>query len=760
MSDIDSDALDYHEFPKPGKLEISPTKPLANQNDLAMAYSPGVAAACTAIAEDKTDAARYTSRSNLVGVVTNGTAVLGLGNIGPLASKPVMEGKAVLFKKFSGIDVFDIEIDQPDVDRFIDTVAALEPTFGGINLEDIKAPECFIVERKLRERMNIPVFHDDQHGTAIIVAAAAISALKVVEKDISQVRLVASGAGAAALACLNQLVSAGLNPQHVIVTDRAGVIYQGRTEQMDEWKSEWASDTDLRTLDEAIDGADIFLGLSGPGVLTGEMVGKMADRPLIMALANPTPEIMPEEIKAVRDDALICTGRSDYPNQVNNVLCFPYIFRGALDVGATTITEEMKLACVRALSDIVQQEVHSDVLAAYGGKPDKFGPDYLIPKPFDPRLIVELSCAVARAAIESGVATRPIEDMAAYRQKLTDYISRTGMFMRPVFEHARSSRKRLVYAEGEEYRVLQTAQQVVDNELATPVLIGNHELIEHRIDELGLRLEQGRDYEIVDPQNNDHYDEHWSLYHEIMGRKGVTPGAAQYRVRNEPTVVAALMVRSGAADAMICGVAGGFRRNLQVLMDIIGRAEGIRSASTIVAHILSSQTLFISDAHVTPVPSEHELVETTRLAVEEVQSFGIEPKAAILSQSNFGGSEHETAEVTRKAIKILHEEHPEIEVDGEMHADAALVENIRARLLPESRLKGSANLLVMPNGDAANISVNLLKILGKGVTVGPILMGMDRSAHVVAQSCTVRNLVNMSAVAIEHSLRRSESDQP
>ncbi len=753
MSDYDEDALKYHEFPKPGKLEVCAIKPLETQHDLSLAYSPGVAAACNAIVDDADNAARFTARSNLVGVVTNGSAVLGLGNIGPLASKPVMEGKAVLFKKFSDIDVFDIEVDQPDIDKFVDTVAALEPTFGGINLEDIKAPECFEIEQRLRERMRIPVFHDDQHGTAIIVAAAVISGLKVTGKDIADVRLVASGAGAAALACLNQLVSAGVRKENIVVTDREGVVYIGREAHMDKWKQVYAIDTDARTLDDVIAGADIFLGLSAPRVLKPEMVAKMAEQPVIMALANPTPEILPEEIKAVRDDALICTGRSDYPNQVNNVLCFPYIFRGALDVGACCINDEMKLACVNALSELVQQEVSDRVLRAYGGKPDKFGPDYLIPKPFDPRLIIELSVAVAKAAMDSGVATRPIDDLYEYRSRLQDFVYRTGLFMRPVFERARGSNKRLVFAEGEEIRVLQAAQQVVDNEIAVPILVGNRCNIEDNINQLGLRIRDGQDVTIVDPQDNPDYEKYWQMYHQIMGRKGVTPGGAQYLLRTQRTILASLMVRAGAADAMICGVIGGFRRNLATLMNVVGRAEGIHDASTLVAHLMPSQTLFICDAHVTAEPTTSELVETTLLAAEEIRGFGITPKAALVSQSNYGAFDHPTTVKVKNAVEILQEIAPDLEVDGEMHADAALDEAIRKRLFPNSKLSGSANLLVMPNADAANISVNLLKVIGNGITVGPILMGMSKSVHVVAQSISVRSLVNMSAVAIEHTLR-------
>ena len=753
MGNKDQEALNYHQFPTPGKLQITATKPLATQHDLSLAYSPGVASACTAIHADPDKAADYTIRSNLVGVITNGSAVLGLGNIGPLASKPVMEGKAVLFKRFSGIDVFDIEIDQPDIDKFVDTVAALEPTFGGINLEDIKAPECFEIERRLRERMNIPVFHDDQHGTAIIVTAAILSGLKVVGKKLKNVRLVTSGAGAAALACLNQLVSAGLPLKNIIVTDIEGVVYKGREKQMDQWKDVYASNTKARTLKEALVKADIFLGLSAPNVLKPEMLDKMAKKPLILALANPTPEILPELAREARPDAIICTGRSDYPNQVNNVLCFPFIFRGALDVGATTINEEMKLACVNALSNLVQKEVSDTVMQAYGGTPDKFGAEYLIPKPFDPRLVVELSMAVAKAAIDSGVATRPIKDFYAYRDKLQNFVYRSGFFMRPIMERAIGSNKKLVYAEGEELRVLQAAQQVVDDEIARPVLIGNHDVIAENINKLGLRIKEGFDVDIVDPQHNPAFTVYAGYYHELMGRKGVTPAGAQHIVRNRHTILAALMVKQGDADAMIAGVVGGFTRSLDNIIDVVGKAEGINQASTIVAHLLPTQTVFICDAHVTKNPTTEELVETTLLAAAEIRSFGIEPKIAFVSHSNFGASEDESAEKMRKAINILHESYPDLEVDGEMHADAALSVKIRNRLFPNSKLDGVANLLVMPNADAANISVSLLKMLGGGVTIGPILMGMSKSAHVVAQAITVRNLVNMSAVAIEHAIR-------
>jgi malate dehydrogenase (oxaloacetate-decarboxylating)(NADP+) len=703
-------------------------------------------------------AAAYTIRSNLVGVITNGSAVLGLGNIGPLASKPVMEGKAVLFKRFSNIDVFDIEIDQPDIDKFVDTVAALEPTFGGINLEDIKAPECFEIERRLRERMNIPVFHDDQHGTAIIVTAAILSGLKVVNKKLSEIKVVASGAGAAALACLNQLVSAGLPLNNIIVTDRVGVIYQGRKEGMNQWKEVFASETEVRTLSESLVDADVFLGLSAPDLLKPEMLMAMAKQPIILALANPTPEILPEIAKQARPDALICTGRSDYPNQVNNVLCFPFIFRGALDVGATTINEEMKLACVNALSDLVQREVSDAVLQAYGGVPDKFGAEYLIPKPFDPRLVEELSLAVAKAAMDSGVATRPINNFSDYRDKLQNFVYHSGFFMRPIMEKARGSNKKLVYAEGEDLRVLQAAQQVVDNEIARPVLIGNQDIILENMNKLGLRIKADTDIDIIDPQHNPSCSEYADFYHLLMGRKGVTPGAANYIVRNRNSVLAALMVKRGDADAMIAGVIGGFTRSLNNILDIVGKADGIRQASTIVAHLLPTQTIFICDAHVTKNPSADEIVEMTLLAAAEIRSFGIEPRVALVSHSNFGASEDESAIKLRKALGILHKIEPDLEVEGEMHADAALSVEIRDRLYPNSKLKGVANLLIMPNADAANISVSLLKMLGGGVTVGPVLMGMSKSAHVVAQATTVRNLVNMSAVAVEYAMRCDDND--
>lgn len=754
----DNKALEYHRLPVAGKLEIVATKPLATQNDLSLAYSPGVAAASNAIVKDPSSVSDYTIRSNLVGVVTNGTAVLGLGNIGPLASKPVMEGKAVLFKNFSGINVFDIEIDQPDVDKFVEIVASLEPTFGGINLEDIKAPECFEIEQKLRERMSIPVMHDDQHGTAIIVAAAILNGLKVVGKNIGDVKLVASGAGAAALACLNELVVTGLCKDNIIVCDSKGVVHSGRLNGLDKWKAAYAVDTSLRTLGEAIKGADIFLGLSGPGVLKPEMVKDMAERPIIMALANPVPEILPEVAREVKPDAIICTGRSDYPNQVNNVLCFPFIFRGALDVGATTINEEMKLACVNALANLAQQGNSDVVMQAYGGEPVSFGPDYLIPKPFDHRLIVELASAVAQAAMDSGVATRPISDMSAYRQKLQGFVFRSGLFMRPIFERAKNSGKKMVYAEGEDYRVLQAAQQVVDDNLARPVLVGNGKVIEANIKKLGLRLRPGDNIDLIDLETNPHYEAQWQSYHAVMGRKGVTPGGARYLVRNQNALVASLLVANGDADAMISGVIGGFERCLDYVMNVIDKAEGVNTAATMMVHLLPSQTLFICDANVTDDPTAEELAEMTLLCAEEIRGFGMEPKVALLSHSSFGASNSLSAVKVRRALKILHTRAPELEVDGEMHADAALSEKIRNRIYPNSKLKGCANLLVMPNADAANITVNLLKVLGSGVTVGPILVGMSKSAHVITQSATVRSIVNMTAVAIQHITSNSSSE--
>ena len=746
--DLRDAALTYHREPKPGKLEITATKPLANQRDLALAYSPGVAVACEAIVEDPGEAAGLTARANLVGVVTNGTAVLGLGPIGPLASKPVMEGKAVLFKKFAGIDVFDIEVDERDPDKLIDMVAALEPTFGGINLEDIKAPECFEVEARLRERMNIPVFHDDQHGTAIIVGAAIYNGMRLLGKDLGRVKLVASGAGAAALACLNLLVALGVGRENIWVTDIAGVVYRGREELMDRWKEPYAQETEARSLDEVIDGADIFLGLSAPGVLAPEMVARMADAPLIMALANPTPEIMPDEARKARPDAIICTGRSDYPNQVNNVLCFPYIFRGALDVGATTINEEMKLACLKALADLAKAEPSEVVAKALGGEAPVFGADYLIPSPFDPRLILEIAPAVARAAMDSGVATRPLEDVQAYRDGLVRFVFRSGMVMKPMFQRAQQAAKRLIYADGEDERVLRAVQVVVDEGLARPILVGRPKVVETRLKRLGLRVEAGEHFELINPESDPRYEAYWTSYHRIMERKGVTQDTARTVVRTDTTVIAALTVHRGDADAMLCGLEGSYQDHLRHARDIFGLAEGVRDCSALSMLILASGTYFLADTYVTADPTAEEIAEMALLAADHVQRFGFEPKVALLSHANFGSADTPSACKMRAALEILHRRNPELAVEGEMQADAALNEEVRRRVFPNSRLEGPANLLILPNLDAANISYSLVKALSNGLSVGPILIGMARPVHILAPSVTARGIVNMSAVAV------------
>ena len=745
---LSDDALAYHRTPVPGKLAICATKPLASQHDLSLAYTPGVAAACDAIAADAGEASRLTARSNLVAVVTNGTAVLGLGPIGPLAAKPVMEGKAVLFKKFSGIDVFDIEVDETDPDRFCDIVASLEPTFGGINLEDIKAPECFEIESRLRDRMNIPVLHDDQHGTAIIVGAAVRNALELVGKSIEDARLVTSGAGAAALACLELLLAMGLKRENVVVTDIAGVVHAGREEQMDPWKERYAVDSDARTLADVIGGADIFLGLSAPGVLKPEHVKRMAENPLILALANPVPEILPEVARKARRDAIIATGRSDYPNQVNNVLCFPFIFRGALDAGATDINQPMKLACVDALAGLARREPSDLVTAAYGGEQFRFGPRMLIPRPFDPRLLTELAPAVARAAMSSGVATRPIDDFDAYRERLIGFVFRSGFVMKPLFDRARRAPRRVIYGEGEERRVLQAVQQVVMQGLARPILVGRPKVILSRIASLGLDLQPERDFELVNILQDERFRTYWTEYHRVMGRRGVSPDEAKHVVRSRGTAVAALAMRLGDADAMLCGTVGTFHDHLRHVRGLIGTREGVRDLSTISAHILPSGTVFICDTHITPEPSAEEIVEMTLLACDEIRGFGMTPKVALLSRSNFGTHDSPTAERMRRATKMLHEAAPELEVDGEMHADAALSESVRARLLFDSRLEGQANLLVMPNVEAANIAHNLLRALGGGVSIGPIVVGAARSAHIVTQTITVRGILNMTALAV------------
>ena len=745
--DLKEVALAYHKFPTPGKISVTPTKDLANQRDLALAYSPGVAAASELIAENPEEVVNMTARGNLVAVISNGTAVLGLGAIGPLASKPVMEGKGVLFKKFAGIDVFDIEIDETDPDKMIDIIAALEPTFGGINLEDIKAPECFIVEQKLRERMNIPVFHDDQHGTAICVGAAVFNGVRVVGKNIEDVRLVCSGAGAAALACLGLLADLGVKRENITVCDREGVVYKGRDADMDPYKSAWAVDTSARTLDDAIEGADIFLGVSAGGVLKPEMVKKMAPDPLILALANPTPEISPEEAKAVRPDAIMATGRSDYPNQVNNVLCFPFLFRGALDVGATTINEEMKLACVRAIADIAKAESSDVVARAYEGESLQFGFDYLIPKPFDPRLISTIAPAVAKAAMESGVATRPIEDWQEYQNRLERYVYRTGMIMRPVFERAKGDPRRVIFAEGEDERVLRAVQIVLDEGLAEPQIIGRREVVESRIDRLGLRVHPGMDFAITDPEDDPRYRDYWTHYHEIMERRGVSPDAARTVIRTRTSVIGALAVIRGDADALICGTVGRFDRHLRDVMNVIGLRDGVRDGTALQLLVTQKNSVFMTDTNVTYAPNAAQIAEHAILSAEMVSLFGIDPKVALVSHSSFGSSDHETARLMRRALDLVSEYAPELEVEGEMTADAALDPGVRERLFPHSRLSGGANLLVMPTLDAANIAFGLARVLTEGLSVGPILVGMAHAAHVVTPSITVRGLVNMAALA-------------
>ncbi|GIX32684.1 MAG: malic enzyme [Lysobacterales bacterium] len=747
-------ALDYHRYPPAGKIKVVPTKPLVTQRDLSLAYSPGVAAACEAIVADPQEAARVTARGNLVAVISNGTAVLGLGDIGPLAAKPVMEGKGVLFKKFAGIDVFDIEIAEKDPDRLVEIIAALEPTFGGINLEDIKAPECFYIERKLRERLKIPVFHDDQHGTAIIVGAAVLNALLLVGKKIGEVKLVTTGAGAAGIACLDMLVALGLNPANVIALDRKGVIHADR-DDLDSEKRRYARALRERTLAEAIEGADIFLGLSAAGVLKPEMVARMAEKPIILALANPVPEIMPEEAKAVRPDAIIATGRSDYPNQVNNALCFPYIFRGALDVGATTINEPMKLACVRAIAELARIEA-SDLGPAYAGETPTFGPDYIIPRPFDPRLFTHLPAAVAEAAMESGVATRPIADMAAYRERLQQFVFRTGLLMKPVFERARAEPRRVAFAEGEEEIVLRAVQTIVDEGLAWPILIGRPAVIEARIKRCGLRLKPGENVELVNQDDDPRFNEYWQLYHSIMQRRGITPPAAKAIVRTRTTVIAALMVKRGEADAMICGLIGRYHNKLKYVLDVLGLDQGAHLAAAMSAVIAERGTFFFCDTHVNPDPTAEQIAEITLAATWRLKLFGIEPKVALLSHSNFGSHDTPSSLKMRRARELILERVPSLEVEGEMQADSALDEQVRQRLFPNSRLSGTANLLVMPNLDAANIALNLARQLTGGVVLGPILMGVAKPAHVLTQAATARRVVNMTALAVVEAQIRDQ----
>ncbi len=751
-------ALEYHEFPVPGKLQVTATKQLINQRDLALAYSPGVAYACEAIVEDPANAFRYTARGNLVGVITNGTAVLGLGNIGPLAAKPVMEGKAVLFKKFAGIDVFDIEINETDLDKLVDVIAALEPTFGGINLEDIKAPDCFYVERKLRERMKIPVFHDDQHGTAIVVGAALLNGLKVTGKPIAEVKLVTSGAGAAALACLGLLMKLGLRRENIWVTDLAGVVYEGRTELMDADKIGFSQRTDKRKLAEVIVGADVFLGLSAGGVLKPEMVAHMAAHPLIFALANPTPEIAPEAALAVRPDAIIATGRTDYPNQVNNVLCFPYIFRGALDCGATTVTDAMEIAAVHAIAELAQAEQSEVVAAAYVGANLSFGPAYLIPKPFDPRLMMMIAPAVAQAALESGVALRPIKDLDAYREKLKSFVYASGTTMKPIFAQAKAAvNKRVAYAEGEEERVLRAVQVVVDEGLARPTLIGRPAVIAQRIEKFGLRLQEGLDYDVVNVENDHRYRDFWTTYHRMTERKGVTAQVAKIEMRRRLTLIGSMMLKKGEVDGMLCGTWGTTANHLHYIDQVIGKRQGgspstpqdVQVYACMNGLMLPGRQIFLVDTHVNDDPTAEELCEITVMAAEEMMRFGITPKAALLSHSNFGTSDHPSALKMRRTLALLREQAPWLEVDGEMHGDIALDAVARMRVMPDSTLHGEANLLVLPNIDAANIAYNLLKTAaGGGIAIGPVLLGAAKPVHILTPSATVRRIVNMTALCV------------
>jgi malate dehydrogenase (oxaloacetate-decarboxylating)(NADP+) len=745
-------ALEYHEFPTPGKISVTPTKQLTNQRDLALAYSPGVAAACEEIVADPTNAFRYTARGNLVAVITNGTAVLGLGNIGPLAAKPVMEGKGVLFKKFAGIDVFDIEINENDPDKLCDIIAALEPTFGGVNLEDIKAPECFYIERKLRDRMKIPVFHDDQHGTAIIVGAAILNGMKVVGKQMQDCKLVVSGAGAAALACLDLIVDLGFPIKNITVTDLAGVVYKGRTELMDPDKERFAQDTKARTLAEVIPGADIFLGLSAGGVLKPEMVKAMAPKPLVMALANPTPEILPEEVREVRDDAVIATGRSDYPNQVNNVLCFPYIFRGALDCGATTITREMEIAAVRAIAELAQAEQSDVVAATYGDANLSFGPDYLIPKPFDPRLMMKIAPAVAIAAAQSGVALRPIQDIAAYTDKLQQFVYHSGSFMKPVFAIAKktpAAKKRIVFAEGEEERVLRAVQVVLDEGLAKPILIGRPAVLEQRIQRYGLRLRSEVDFDVINPERDDRYRSYWEAYFAMTKRKGVTEQWAKLEMRRRHTLIGAMAIHKGDADGMICGTFGSPPLHLHYIDQVLGKRKGVNTYAAMNALVMENRQVVLVDTHINENPTAEQLAEITIMAADEMRRFGLHPRAALLSHSNFGSSDSESAQKMRAALALIRERAPNLEIDGEMHGDTALDSHLLKEQMPDTALKGDANLLVMPNIEAANISYNLLKVAaGNGVAIGPVLLGCSRAVHILTASATVRRIVNMTALAV------------
>ncbi|WP_117191249.1 NADP-dependent malic enzyme [Rhizobium terrae] len=759
--DLDEQALFFHRYPRPGKLEIQATKPLGNQRDLALAYSPGVAAPCLAIRDNPEMAADYTARANLVAVISNGTAVLGLGNIGPLASKPVMEGKAVLFKKFAGIDVFDIEIDAETIDSMVSTVSALEPTFGGINLEDIKAPECFEVERRLREKMNIPVFHDDQHGTAIIVAAAIMNGLELAGKNISDVKIVTSGAGAAALACLHLLVSLGARKENIWVHDIEGLVYDGRNTLMDEWKEIYAQKTDKRVLADSIDDADVFLGLSAAGVLKPELLARMAPKPLIMALANPTPEIMPELARAARPDAMICTGRSDFPNQVNNVLCFPYIFRGALDCGARTINEEMKMAAVKAIAALAREEVSDVAARAYSGETPTFGPDYLIPSPFDPRLILRIAPAVARAAAETGVAARPIHDFDAYLDQLNRFVWRSGFVMKPIFNAAKSSeKKRVIFAEGEDERVLRAAQVLLEEKTATPILIGRPSVIEARLKRFGIRIRPDVDFAVVNPEDDPRYRDYVDEYFALVGRRGINPETARTIVRTNNTVIGALSVKRGEADALICGVEGGYDRHLRDVDQIIGKRPDVCAFSGLSLLISQRGAIFFTDTFVNYNPSAQELAEITVLAAEEIHRFGIVPKAALICHSNFGSRDSESAQKMRTALKLVRERAPHLEVDGEMQGGSALSETLRKRAMPNSSLTGEANLLVFPNLDAANISLGIVRNMTDALHVGPILLGAAMPAHILSPSVTSRGVVNMAALAVVEAAQPNLGIQP
>jgi malate dehydrogenase (oxaloacetate-decarboxylating)(NADP+) len=749
LDDLRKAALEYHRVPTPGKVEVAATKSLITQRDLALAYTPGVAAACDAIVEDPRMARELTVRGNLVAVVTNGTAVLGLGNIGPLAGKPVMEGKGVLFKKFAGINVFDIELAETDPDKLVDIIAALEPTFGGINLEDIKAPECFYIEKKLRERMKIPVFHDDQHGTAIIVGAAVVNGLRVVGKDIGKVKLVVSGAGAAALACSDMLVALGVKMENIWVTDIRGVVYQGRKEEMDDNKARYARKTEARTLAEVIEGADVFLGLSAGGVLKQDMVKKMAAKPLILALANPEPEILPELIKEVRDDAVIATGRSDYPNQVNNVLCFPFIFRGALDVGATTINEAMKLAAVNAIADLAMAEQSDIVAQAYGSDQLSFGPDYLIPRPFDPRLIVKIAPAVAKAAMDSGVATDPIKDFPAYIQKLNEFVYASGLIMKPIFTAAKQSPRRVVFAEGEDERVLRAAQVVADEGLAKPILVGRPAVVERRIERFGLRMRPGTDFQLVNPESDQRFKEYWQGYHKLAERRGVSPELAQIAMRQSTTLIGAMMIHRGEAEGMICGMSGTHQLHLRYIDLVLGKRPGVKNYYAMNLLMLPKRTVFICDTYVNVDPTPEQIMEMTALATEEIRRFGLIPKVALLSHSSFGTSDAPSAQKMRAALQLIRAHMPDLDVEGEMHGDAALSSETRLKAFPNARMKDDANLLIMPTLDAANISFNLLKVVGgAGITVGPALLGCARPVHILTPTATVRRIINMTALAV------------